>query len=80
MSAILNFATVDLLSFDMWYECLPPFVIIGACIAVTGWGLKICDRLFQEGKVFIYVIKSLDLIVYWSAKLSGVCIVYSKSL
>ena len=41
------------LAFDMWYECLPPFVIIGACIAVTGWGLKICDRLFQEGKVFI---------------------------
>lgn len=71
MSAILNFATVDLLSFDMWYECLPPFVIIGACIAVTGWGLKICDRLFQEGKVFIYVMKSLDLI--------NICVLVSEA-
>lgn len=76
MSAILNFATVDsskkdLLFFDMWYECLPPFVIIGACIAVTGWGLKICDRLFQEGKVFIYVMKNLDLI--------NICVLVSEA-
>ena len=67
-SAILNFLVSDFrhsnkwdsLSFDMWYECLPPFVIIGACIAVTGWGMKICDRLFQEGKVFINE-KSFDI-------------------
>ncbi|RMX36854.1 hypothetical protein pdam_00001035, partial [Pocillopora damicornis] len=44
----------------MWYECLPPFVIIGACIAVTGWGLKICDRLFQEGKPSRYSLDKFD--------------------
>lgn len=41
----------DSLSFQMWYEALPGLVIIGSCIAVTGLGLKVVDRLFQEGKV-----------------------------
>ena len=35
----------------MWYEALPGLIIIGSCIAFTGWGLKVVDRLFQEGKV-----------------------------
>ena len=37
--------------FQMWYEALPPFIIIVGCITVTGVGMKYIDRLFLEGKV-----------------------------
>ena len=37
----------------MWYEALPPFIIMAGCITVTGYGLKIIDKLFLEGKVSV---------------------------
>lgn len=38
----------------MWYEALPPFIIMAGCIAATGYGLKFIDKLFLEGKVKIF--------------------------
>lgn len=48
------------LSFQMWYEALPGLIIIGSCIAFTGWGLKVVDRLFQEGKPSRYNLDKFD--------------------
>ncbi|XP_078380585.1 NADH dehydrogenase [ubiquinone] 1 alpha subcomplex subunit 1-like [Oculina patagonica] len=44
----------------MWYEALPGLVIIGSCIAATGLGLKVVDRLFQEGKPSRYNVDNFD--------------------
>ena len=35
----------------MWLEALPPFMIIGGCIAVTGIALKYLDQFENKGKV-----------------------------
>lgn len=41
----------DISTLEMWYEALPPFIIMAGCITITGYGLKIIDKLFLEGKV-----------------------------
>lgn len=41
----------DLCSFEMWYEALPPFIIMAGCITITGYGMRFIDYLFLEGKV-----------------------------
>ena len=36
---------------EMWLEALPPFIIIGGCITVTGIALKYLDKFENKGKV-----------------------------
>ena len=35
----------------MWPEALPPFIIIAACITVTGYSLRFLDKIQNNGKV-----------------------------
>lgn len=44
----------------MWYEALPPFIIMAGCITITGYGLKIIDKLFLEGKPRRYNLDDFD--------------------
>ena len=37
----------------MWYEALPPFMIIIGLMSASAMGLKFVDRLTNNGKVMI---------------------------
>jgi hypothetical protein len=44
----------------MWPEALPPFIIIAACITVTGISLRLLDRWENNGKPRRYKVDQWD--------------------